>query len=59
MGRKKKQPLAGSRRRATDDQIRVLQAWIPFNQLARALGFSQAHATRLRKGRVMHKNKSP
>lgn len=37
MGRKKTQPLAGSPRRVTDDQIRVLKAWIPFNQLARAL----------------------
>lgn len=57
--RKKKQTLAGRPRRATPDQIRVLQAWIPFNQLARALGFSPGYAVKLRKGKVRHKNKAP
>lgn len=47
------------RRRVTDEQIAVLKSWIPFNQLARALGFSPGYATALRNGRVYHKTPSP
>jgi hypothetical protein len=56
MARKKK---PNTRRQVTDDQIAVLKAWIPFNQLARALGISVAHASALRNGRVFHKTRSP
>ena len=57
--KKKKRRLAGSPRRVTNVQIRVLKAWIPFNQLARALGISPGYAAKLRKGRIRYKNKSP
>lgn len=56
MARKKK---PNTRRQVTDDQIAVLKAWIPFNQLARALGLSVPYASAIRKGRVFHKTKSP
>lgn len=48
-----------SRRRVTDEQIVVLKAWIPFNQLARALGISPSYATQLRNGHIFHKTPSP
>jgi hypothetical protein len=57
--KKRVQPLAGKRRRITDDQIRILQSWVPFKTLARALGISEKYATKLRKGKVHYKNKSP
>lgn len=50
---------AKPRRRATDEKIAVLKAWIPFNRLARALGLSPGYATALRNGRVYHKTPSP
>lgn len=48
-----------SRRRVTDEKIAVLKAWIPFNQLARALEISPGYATALRNDRVYHKTPSP
>jgi predicted transcriptional regulator len=47
------------RRRVTDEQIVVLKAWIPFNQLARALGISPSYATALRNDHFQHKTPSP
>jgi hypothetical protein len=49
----------GKPRRITDDQIRVLQAWIPLKQLARALGIAPKYAIELRMGKYRHKNPSP
>jgi hypothetical protein len=57
--RPRKQLRAGKRRRVTDVQIRVLQAWMPFKELARALGISQKYAVKIRMGMVHHKNPSP
>lgn len=55
----RKQEMRGKRRRVTDDQIRILQTWVPFKTLARAMGISEKYATNLRNGRVYHKNPSP
>jgi hypothetical protein len=56
---RKKQRLKGKPRRVTDDQIRVLQAWVPFAVLARAAGVSVRYGQEIRRGRVQHKNPSP
>jgi hypothetical protein len=53
------QPLAGKRRRVTDEQIAILKSWVPFKTLARAMGISEKYATNLRNDRVFHKNASP
>jgi hypothetical protein len=47
------------RRHVTDAQIRLLRSWIPFHELARAIGISPNYATRLRNGRIFHKTPSP
>lgn len=52
------QKLKG-KRRITDDQIRVLQAWIPLKQLSRAIGVDPKHAIAVRTGRYRHKHPSP
>jgi hypothetical protein len=47
------------RRQVTETQIRLLKAWIPFGELARALGMSRSHANKLRNGHFQHKTPSP
>ena len=46
-------------RRVTDEQIRVLRAWVPFRELARSMGISPQYAYDLRRGRVQHKTRVP
>lgn len=57
--KERKQLLKGKRRRVTDEQIRVLQSWVPFQSLARAMGISVKYAVKLRMGIVEHKGPSP
>lgn len=46
-------------RRITDAQIRVLQSWVSFAELARSMGISVEYARRLRNGQVQYKTRSP
>lgn len=55
----KKQLRNHKGRRVTDLQIRVLQSWVPFKDLARAMGISVGYAKGLRDGKVQHKTSSP
>jgi hypothetical protein len=57
MAVKKKRTSTGRKRRISDEQILLLKSWVPFKTLARALGIDEKYATRLRKGRIVHKTK--
>lgn len=51
-------------RRVTDEQIRTLRAFVPFQgrtlaQLAESLGISVGHAKKLRYGTKQHKTACP
>lgn len=46
-------------RRVTDEQIAVLKAWVPFNQLARSMGINPRYASELRTGKKQYKTSVP
>jgi hypothetical protein len=49
----------GGPRRITDEQVRRLREWKPLYQLAKELGISYSHASKIRNRRVTHKQRSP
>lgn len=51
--------LAGGPRKVTDEQVRAIQAWVPFSHLAKSLGISTSYAAKLRRPGFFHKHPSP
>ena len=49
----------GPPRKVTDEVIARLRDWKPFHQLAKELGLSTGHASKLRSGYYRHKMRSP